>query len=85
MEVMPWGLPEESEPLADGPVVIRKYYAPLASGKIVGQLSNARALHAKIFSLSNAPEMRLVSGEQIAKQVARMIESSKVLSVNGPA
>lgn len=69
--------------LVQGPVVIRKYYAPLTNGQLSDQLNNAKALYNRIFSLSNSPEMRLASDEQIYEQVASMIEASEKVNFNG--
>lgn len=63
---------------AQGPVTIRKYYRPLRSA-----LENPRptpiadALFARIFSLSNAPEMRLVANEDIIAQVRSIVAGAK--------
>lgn len=52
-----------------GPVTLRKYYRPLASPT---PTPNADDLFARIFSLSNAPEMRFASDEAIMAQVREM-------------
>jgi len=54
-------------------VTLRKYYRPLPAQ---GPTPNADALFARIFSLSNAPEMRLARNDKIIAQVLRMIERS---------
>lgn len=64
--------------IAKGPVVLRKYYRPVAPNKLkTGQTPNAEYLFDHIFSLSNAPEMRIASNEGIIAQVKAMIESSR--------
>lgn len=55
-----------------GPVTLRKYYRPLPS---TIPTPNADDLFARIFSLSNAPEMRLASDGVIIAQVREMIEN----------
>ena len=47
------------------------------------QLSNSKALYGQIFSLPNVPEMRLVSDDQLSKQIAYIIEASEKASFNG--
>jgi dTDP-4-amino-4,6-dideoxygalactose transaminase len=56
-----------------GPVTLRKYYRPLPSS---APTPNADDLFARIFSLSNAPEMRLASDEGIMAQVRDMMEQA---------
>lgn len=56
-----------------GPVTLRKYYKPLVTSR---PTPNAEDLFARIFSLSNAPEMRLASNDEIIAQVLRMVERS---------
>ena len=58
---------------AQGPVTLRKYYKPLVTSRPV---PNAESLFARVFSLSNAPEMRLASDDEIIAQVLAMVESS---------
>lgn len=55
--------------LADGPLTLRKYYRPLLSDR---PTPNADSLFASIFSLPNAPEMRLVANDDIVRQVMSM-------------
>ena len=54
-----------------GPVVFRKYYRPLPAQ---GPTPNVDDLYARIFSLSNAPEMQLASDEEIVAQVRDMLK-----------
>jgi dTDP-4-amino-4,6-dideoxygalactose transaminase len=60
-------------PRVAGPVTLRKYYRPLPAP---APTPNADALFARIFSLSNAPEMQLASGEEILSQVRDMLEQA---------
>lgn len=55
--------------VADGPVTLRKYYRPLLSDR---PTPNADNLFASVFSLPNAPEMRLVANDDIVRQVLSM-------------
>ena len=54
---------------SDGPVTLRKYYRPLSSDR---PTPNATDLFSRIFSLSNAPEMRLVPNEEIIGYIRRV-------------
>lgn len=54
-----------------GAVTLRKYYRPLPAHV---PTPNAEDLFARIFSLSNAPEMQLASDDQIVSQVRSMME-----------
>ncbi|GGO55557.1 hypothetical protein GCM10011315_18300 [Roseovarius pacificus] len=56
-----------------GPVTLRKYYRPLPSDR---PTPNADDLYARIFNLSNAPEMRLVPNEDIVAQIRRISVSA---------
>lgn len=56
-----------------GPVTLRKYYRPLPAQ---APTPNADDLFARIFSLSNAPEMHLASDEEIKAQVRGMMEQA---------
>lgn len=56
-----------------GPVTLRKYYRPLPSSM---PTPNADDLFARIFSLSNAPEMRFASDQAVLDQVREMIEQT---------
>lgn len=56
-----------------GPVTLRKYYRPLPSPM---PTPNADNLFARIFSLSNAPEMQQASNEHIAAQVRDMMDKA---------
>lgn len=54
-----------------GPVTFRKYYKPLPAQV---PTPNTDDLFARTFSLSNAPEMKLASDEEIVRQVRDMID-----------
>jgi len=56
-----------------GPVTLRKYYRPLPAQ---GPTPNADDLFARIFSLSNAPEMQLASDDEIVSQVHDMMKQA---------
>lgn len=58
---------------ADGPVTLRKYYRPLPSDR---PTPNATDLFSRIFSLSNAPEMRLVPNEEIIAHIRQVHDAS---------
>ena len=61
-----------------GPVIMRKYYRPVMPRDLAAtSFPNARYLFAHIFSLSNAPEMRLAASEDIITQVAAMIHAGE--------
>lgn len=59
---------------AAGVVTLRKYYKPLPAHR---GTPNANELFARIFSLSNAPEMGLASDHEIESQVRDMMEHAK--------
>ncbi len=54
-------------------MTFRKYYRPLPAQ---GPTPNADDLYARIFSLSNAPEMQLASDEEIVSQVHDMMKQA---------
>ncbi|MCB4456738.1 DegT/DnrJ/EryC1/StrS family aminotransferase [Leisingera sp. McT4-56] len=63
-------------PNATGPVTIAKYYKPMRTNKSSAvSTPNADDLFARVFCLSNAPEMRTVSNGEIIEQVRRLIDA----------
>ncbi len=65
-------------PDADGPVTLRKYYKPVRTGHPENVATpNADDLFARIFCLSNAPEMRTVPNAEIITQVRKLIDASQ--------
>ncbi|TFF23303.1 DegT/DnrJ/EryC1/StrS aminotransferase family protein [Jiella endophytica] len=63
---------------AAGPVTLRKYYRPLRTAATHPLPTPvADDLYARIFSLSNAPEMRLVANGEIIDQVQRMVRAGR--------
>jgi dTDP-4-amino-4,6-dideoxygalactose transaminase len=60
-------------PNVAGPVTLRKYYRPLIA---LRPTPNADDLFARIFSLSNAPEMQLASDAEIVSQVRDMMDKT---------
>ena len=65
-------------PRVAGSVTLRKYYRPLPA---LEPTPNAEDLFARIFSLSNAPEMQLASDDEIVAQVRDMMD--KALNAGG--
>ncbi|TCK99774.1 dTDP-4-amino-4,6-dideoxygalactose transaminase [Shimia isoporae] len=60
---------------AAGPVILRKYYLPMKTNHPANEPAPmAESLFARIFCLSNAPEMSLIPSAKIADQVRRLCE-----------
>ena len=63
---------------AQGPVTLRKYYMPMRTAHRKNKPTpTADDLFARIFSLSNSPEMRLIPNDEIVDQVQRLIDAGQ--------
>ncbi|MCK8464477.1 DegT/DnrJ/EryC1/StrS family aminotransferase [Aliiroseovarius sp. S1339] len=69
---------------ASGPVIMRKYYRPLVPKDLSATpIPNAQHLFDHVFSLSNAPEMRLASNEDIIAQIIAMVRAGEKTAADG--
>lgn len=69
---------------ASGPVILRKYYRPLVpKDPSATPIPNAQHLFDHVFSLSNAPEMRLAKNEDIIAQIVAMVRAGEKTAADG--